>query len=189
MGWDRAAAHPNAPWLRGCVLPPAENIPEKWTPEVKHFCPNVPIILVGNKKDLRNDEHTRRELAKMKQVGNVCPVGGSWLWGVQGAGVWGPTSLGFPPAAPGPGAGGCPAGRRRASRCCHRAMFPNLLSDAVQEPVKPEEGRDMANRINAFGYLECSAKTKEGVREVFEMATRAGLQVRKNKKRRGCPLL
>jgi hypothetical protein len=27
-----------------------ENIPEKWTPEVKHFCPNVPIILVGNKK-------------------------------------------------------------------------------------------------------------------------------------------
>lgn len=45
-----------------------ENIPEKWTPEVKHFCPNVPIILVGNKKDLRNDEHTRRELAKMKQV-------------------------------------------------------------------------------------------------------------------------
>lgn len=47
----------------------AENIPEKWTPEVKHFCPNVPIILVGNKKDLRQDEHTRRELAKMKQVG------------------------------------------------------------------------------------------------------------------------
>lgn len=47
----------------------AENIPEKWTPEVKHFCPSVPIILVGNKKDLRQDEHTRRELAKMKQVG------------------------------------------------------------------------------------------------------------------------
>nr|5JCP_A Chain A, Arf-GAP with Rho-GAP domain, ANK repeat and PH domain-containing protein 3,Linker,Transforming protein RhoA [synthetic construct]5JCP_B Chain B, Arf-GAP with Rho-GAP domain, ANK repeat and PH domain-containing protein 3,Linker,Transforming protein RhoA [synthetic construct] len=88
-----------------------ENIPEKWTPEVKHFCPNVPIILVGNKKDLRNDEHTRRELAKMKQ-----------------------------------------------------------------EPVKPEEGRDMANRIGAFGYMECSAKTKDGVREVFEMATRAALQ-------------
>lgn len=49
----------------------AENIPEKWTPEVKHFCPNVPIILVGNKKDLRQDEHTRRELAKMKQVGGA----------------------------------------------------------------------------------------------------------------------
>ena len=34
---------------------------------MKHFCPNVPIILVGNKKDLRNDENTRRELNKMKQ--------------------------------------------------------------------------------------------------------------------------
>lgn len=52
----------------------AENIPEKWTPEVKHFCPNVPIILVGNKKDLRQDEHTRRELAKMKQVGGAALV-------------------------------------------------------------------------------------------------------------------
>lgn len=53
----------------------AENIPEKWTPEVKHFCPNVPIILVGNKKDLRQDEHTRRELAKMKQVGGAARLG------------------------------------------------------------------------------------------------------------------
>lgn len=80
--------------------------------QVKHFCPNVPIILVGNKKDLRNDPATMRELAKMKQ-----------------------------------------------------------------EPVKPEEGRAMAEKINAFAYLECSAKSKEGVREVFETATRAALQV------------
>lgn len=41
---------------------------------MKHFCPNVPIILVGNKKDLRNDEHTRRELAKMKQAGSFLSV-------------------------------------------------------------------------------------------------------------------
>ena len=47
-----------------------------------------------------------------------------------------------------------------------------------QEPVKPEEGRTMAEKINAFAYLECSAKSKEGVREVFETATRAALQVR-----------
>ena len=46
-----------------------------------------------------------------------------------------------------------------------------------QEPVKPEEGRTMAEKINAFAYLECSAKSKEGVREVFETATRAALQV------------
>nr|CAI5849781.1 unnamed protein product [Callosobruchus analis] len=96
-----------------------ENIPEKWTPEVKHFCPNVPIILVGNKKDLRNDPATISELKKMKQ-----------------------------------------------------------------EPVKPQDGRAMAEKINAFAYLECSAKSKEGVREVFENATRAALQVKKKKKPR-----
>ncbi|VDN26688.1 unnamed protein product [Gongylonema pulchrum] len=73
-----------------------ENIPEKWTPEVRHFCPNVPIILVGNKKDLRCDQQTVRELAKMKQ-----------------------------------------------------------------EPVRPEQGRAIAEQIGAFAYLECSAKTKD----------------------------
>ncbi|XP_065066546.1 ras-like GTP-binding protein RHO [Rhopilema esculentum] len=100
-----------------------DNIPEKWTPEVKHFCPNVPIILVGNKKDIRNDEAIKRELTRMKQ-----------------------------------------------------------------EPVKPEQGKVMADNIGAFAYLECSAKTKEGVREVFEMATRAALQVKKKKTKR-CILL
>lgn len=52
----------------------------------------------------------------------------------------------------------------------------------LQEPVKAEEGRAMAEKIGAYGYLECSAKTKEGVREVFETATRAALQVKKKKK-------
>jgi hypothetical protein len=52
------------------------------------------------------------------------------------------------------------------------------LGKMKQEPVKPEEGRAMAEKINAFAYLECSAKSKEGVREVFETATRAALQVR-----------
>jgi len=59
----------------------------------------------------------------------------------------------------------------------------------TQEPVKPEEGREMASKISAFGSLECSAKTKDGVREVFEMATRAALQVRKSKKKMVCALL
>ena len=37
-----------------------------------------------------------------------------------------------------------------------------------KEPVKPEEGTAMAEKINAFAYLECSAKSKEGVREAFK---------------------
>lgn len=62
------------------------------------------------------------------------------------------------------------------------------LAKMKQEPVKPQEGRAMAEKINAFAYLECSAKSKEGVREVFETATRAALQVKKRKKPR-CLLL
>jgi len=50
--------------------------------------------------------------------------------------------------------------------------------------VRPEEGRAMAEKINAFAYLECSAKSKEGVREVFETATRAALQVKTMKSER-----
>ena len=37
-----------------------------------------------------------------------------------------------------------------------------------QAPLKHDEGKRMADNINAVAYLECSAKTKEGVREVFE---------------------
>lgn len=40
----------------------------------------------------------------------------------------------------------------------------------------------MAEKINAFAYLECSAKTKEGVRDVFETATKAALAVKKKKR-------
>ena len=41
-------------------------------PEVKHFCPNVPIVLVGNKRDLRNDPNTIKELARNRQV--LCQI-------------------------------------------------------------------------------------------------------------------
>ena len=44
-----------------------DNIAEKWSPEVRHFCPNVPVILVGNKKDLRGDANRAGELGKRKQ--------------------------------------------------------------------------------------------------------------------------
>ncbi|KAF6771926.1 hypothetical protein AHF37_09445 [Paragonimus kellicotti] len=99
-----------------------ENIQEKWTPEVKHFCDKVPIVLVGNKKDLRNDNATIAELHRMKLA-----------------------------------------------------------------PVSAVEGRAMADKIGARRYLECSAKTKEGVRQVFETATKIALETKKHGRR--CNLL
>ena len=95
-----------------------ENIAEKWTPEIRHFCPNVPIILVGNKKDLRNDENVKKELSQLKQA-----------------------------------------------------------------PIRREEGSLMCERIKGYAYLECSAKTREGVRDVFETAAKAALKTKPPKPR------
>lgn len=57
------------------------------------------------------------------------------------------------------------------------------------EPVKPEGGRDMANRIGAFGYMKWSAKNKDRVREVFEMARTGPVQAKCGKKKHGCLVL
>ncbi|XP_053197379.1 ras-related protein ced-10-like [Scomber japonicus] len=39
-----------------------ENVKLKWLPEVKHYCPNVPILLVGTKSDLRDDQEVMEKL-------------------------------------------------------------------------------------------------------------------------------
>ncbi|KAH8824473.1 P-loop containing nucleoside triphosphate hydrolase protein, partial [Flagelloscypha sp. PMI_526] len=41
-----------------------DNVQQKWIPEIRHFIPFVPTILVGCKKDIRNDERALKELAK-----------------------------------------------------------------------------------------------------------------------------
>ena len=85
----------------------------KWIPEIRHFCPNVPVILVATKKDVRND----------------------------------PTSY------------------------------------IKREPQTTKEGEELAEQVGAYAFLECSAKTREGVREVFETAMRA---TEPRKKAAGC---
>ena len=41
--------------------------------------------------------------------------------------------------------------------------------------LEEDRGRAMAQKVKTFFYLECSAQNKEGVREVFETATKAAL--------------
>lgn len=38
------------------------NVKERWVPEVEQFCPRVPVVLVGLKKDLRDDANTIKDL-------------------------------------------------------------------------------------------------------------------------------
>lgn len=44
------------------------NVKTKWFPEVVGACPGVPIILIGTKIDMRDDEKIVSELAAKKQV-------------------------------------------------------------------------------------------------------------------------
>lgn len=46
------------------IISPAsfENVRAKWYPEVSHHCPNTPIVLVGTKVDLRDEEETKEAL-------------------------------------------------------------------------------------------------------------------------------
>lgn len=46
----------------------------------------------------------------------------------------------------------------------------------------------MAAQVGAYKYMECSAKTREGLREVFETAARAALEY-KPKSQAKCTVL
>lgn len=80
-----------------------------------------------------------------------------------------------PPSAPSP-----------LSRCVSLPHGQVNKSNTVQ-------GEEVRKKIGAYKYLECSARTNEGVREVFEAATRAALlKAQKGKggrKKGGCLIL
>ncbi|XP_054157846.1 ras-related C3 botulinum toxin substrate 1-like [Oppia nitens] len=103
-----------------------ENVRIKWWPEVRHHCPDKPIILVGTKLDLREDPKTLEKLKEKK------------------------------------------------------------LS-----PISYPMGLSMAKDIGAVKYLECSALTLKGLKNVFDEAIRAFLcpQVSPKKKKQKCLLL
>jgi small GTP-binding protein len=95
-----------------------ENVSAKWYPEVMHFCPEVPQILVGTKLDARNDQ----------------------------------------------------------------AIVEKLRSQG-QKPVSGEQGQELAKKIKAVKYMECSAKTSENLKSVFDEAIKAVLFQKRRKKR------
>ncbi|XP_038679088.1 rac-like GTP-binding protein 3 isoform X2 [Tripterygium wilfordii] len=104
-----------------------ENIFKKWIPELQHYAPGAPIVLVGTKLDLREDKH-------------------------------------------------------------YLTDHPGL------EPVTPAQGEELRKHIGALYYIECSSKTQQNVKAVFDAAIKVVIkppQKQKEKKkqpRRGCTL-
>jgi len=101
-----------------------ENVKTKWVPEIQHHAPNVPIVLVGTKSDLRKDDSTVKQLASRNQ-----------------------------------------------------------------KMVTVESAQRMAKEIGAVNFLECSALTQEGLKQVFDDAIRAAMTTPKKQNRKKCELL
>jgi len=101
-----------------------DNVKSKWWPEIQHHAPDVPIILVGTKSDLRNDQ----------------------------------------------------------------GMAQQLASKGLRM-VSVEEAQQRAREVSAVCYMECSALTQEGLKNVFDEAIRASLNKKAPAKPGCCSVL
>mmetsp|Transcript_60229 Transcript_60229/g.83673 ORF Transcript_60229/g.83673 Transcript_60229/m.83673 type:complete len:204 (-) Transcript_60229:229-840(-) len=81
------------------------NVKDRWYVEIKHHCPNVPMLIVGTKSDLRTDENA---LESLKKEG--------------------------------------------------------------KSPISEDEANAMVKDLGALKYLECSALTRQGLKNVFDEA-------------------
>merc|ERR1711862_1076983 len=81
------------------------NVKDRWYVEIKHHCPNVPMLIVGTKSDLRTDENTLENLKKENKA-----------------------------------------------------------------PITEEEANAMVKDLGTLKFLECSALTRKGLKNVFDEA-------------------
>ncbi|GMI97738.1 RHO-related protein from plants 9, Arabidopsis RAC-like 7 [Hibiscus trionum] len=86
-----------------------ENVLKKWMPELRRFAPNVPIVLVGTKLDLRED----------------------------------------------------------------RAYLADQMGSGI---ITSAQGEELRKQIGAAAYIECSSKTQQNVKAVFDTAIKVVLQ-------------
>ncbi|XP_021279951.1 rac-like GTP-binding protein 5 isoform X2 [Herrania umbratica] len=97
--------------------PSYENVSKKWVPELRHYAPSVPIVLVGTKLDLREDRQFHLDYA-------------------------GPCA------------------------------------------ISTEQGLELKKQIGALAYIECSSKTQQNVKAVFDAAIKVVLQPPKQKRQK-----
>ncbi|XP_071155145.1 uncharacterized protein [Mytilus edulis] len=96
------------------------NVADVWFHDLESHCPEIPRILVGNKKDVRTDDQIKKKLQKDKK-----------------------------------------------------------------SMITTETAKSVIGSLNMIQYLECSAKTSEGVETVFREAARAASATRAGKEKGG----
>ena len=66
-----------------------------------------------------------------------------------------------------------------------------VLEQQGKRPVPGQEGQDLANQLNAYKYVECSALTQDGLKAVFDCAIRCVRECEKKptKKKSRCLIL
>jgi len=101
-----------------------ENVKARWVPEIQHYEPNVPMLLVGTKSDLREDDSIIKHL---------------------------------------------------------RSRNKDMVTIAAAQKL--------AEDIGAVNFLECSALTQQGLKEVFDDAIRAGMSPKKKSRKKICKIL
>ncbi|CAF4008567.1 unnamed protein product, partial [Rotaria sp. Silwood2] len=59
--------------------------------------------------------------------------------------------------------------------------YVNQLHKQNIQPIKREQGQRLCKKIRAFKYVECSALTQKGLKQVFDDAIRAVLSPKSTK--------
>uniref|UniRef100_A0ABI7Z3Y2 Ras homolog family member F, filopodia associated n=1 Tax=Felis catus TaxID=9685 RepID=A0ABI7Z3Y2_FELCA len=191
-----------------------ENVLIKWFPEVTHFCRGTPTVLIGCKTDLRKDKEQLRKLRaaqlepitymqwrprevkwRLRATQLTCSVSPGSCPSHSGSGVW---VLNHHPVLSARG--------NWRGRTCSKAGFPYPReSRAKPNPaafwvrhrtIKGTQrtlGQSACEQIRAALYLECSAKFRENVEDVFREAAKVALsalkKAQRQKQHRLCLLL
>ncbi|KAF3685190.1 Rac-like GTP-binding protein RHO1 [Capsicum annuum] len=121
-----------------------ENVSKKWIPELKHYAPGVPIVLVGTKLDLRDD----------KQFFVDHP-------------------------------GAVPITTAQVRITSTLPLFDCIPQNSFDMSYLTLKGEELRKTIGAPSYVECSSKTQQNVKAVFDAAIKVVLQPPKTKKKKG----
>ncbi|KAI8545518.1 hypothetical protein RHMOL_Rhmol07G0045900 [Rhododendron molle] len=137
-------------------MPSFENISKKWVPELRHYAPLVPIVLVGTK------------------MGNYAFILLDFIASVNICDGW----------------------------CL--LLFNEVSKDLREDKqfqmdypgactISTAQGEELKKQIGAVAYLECSSKTQQNVKAVFDAAIKVVLQPpkpkRQKKKQKICHIL